>query len=518
MIHVEKKNMASSSSSKLTDDRTGTPGYLPRGGACVSCRQMRWKTSICTQCDRAGRAEDCEYTTGQERSTVQILEENISRLEARIQELQNPDVASTSVTLHQPYGAELSSRRRAPASNATSAVQDPPRHIAEALLAGFFPFSTDLGFFLNIPRFQASMMQGYPIGHPSRPAPALIYTIYLWSIRLSHDPTVKAHEAAYLFRATQDAATVLSSSHPHRILHSIQAEVLLATYFFANGRFFEGKYHLANAVSTAISPPLENNTIPGPRDSTEEGERIIGAWVILTLDKVWATALEYNPNFAYSAHVMATKIDTPWPLEMEEFEQAQLPNWGPTPDLGLSTWAFESKAAILWDRANVFARKCGGNAGAQLTLPPLIQEFTALSALIDNPGQARRLAVGFTILKMATIVLHGPFAFAGRSESSRQTRIGSARTILEIAIALRGRGTGYLNPIIGTAWIEAAQVLFDEITLVRTLRASGTFPNTDDRVLLSLVQHATSAMADFGVNLPLISFQVGKIQESYRTC
>jgi hypothetical protein len=82
--------------------------------------------------------------------------------------------------------------------------------------------------------------------------------------------------------------------------------------------------------ATPPQPPLENNTIPGPRDSTEEGERIIGAWVILTLDKVWATALEYNPNFAYSAHVMATKIDTPWPLEMEEFEQARNPTFLPT--------------------------------------------------------------------------------------------------------------------------------------------------------------------------------------------
>jgi hypothetical protein len=33
------------------------------------------KQPICGQCDRAGRAEDCEYTIGQERSKVQILEE-----------------------------------------------------------------------------------------------------------------------------------------------------------------------------------------------------------------------------------------------------------------------------------------------------------------------------------------------------------------------------------------------------------------------------------------------------------
>ncbi|KAF8965744.1 hypothetical protein BDZ97DRAFT_1658530 [Flammula alnicola] len=477
----------------------GTPGYLPRGGACVSCRRRKMRCDgqrpICSQCDRAGRAEDCEYTSGQERSTVQILEENISRLEARIQELQNPEVASTSVTLHQPYGANLPPNPASTASNSRSAVQDPPRHIAEALR---------LGFFLNIPRFQASMLQGFPPGHPSRPAPALIYSVYLWAIRLSNDVTVKTHEAAYLFRATQDAGMALSGSHPNKILHSIQAEVLLATYFFANGRFFEGKYHVANAVSTAFSAGMHkirsaapaqgqsggsaNNRMPRPRDSTEEGERILGAWTVLTLDKCWAVALEHTPNFEYSTHVLATKVDTPWPLEMEDFEQARifpcigrLPQHArtsntiqnflsgtPTPDLGLSTWAIEAKAAVLWERIAVFARKCSGN-NAQLTLPPLVQEFTSLSALLETviatlPStdphaimrvqdleKARRLVVGYTILSLATITLHGPFAFSGRSESSRRKRISSARVVLELVIGLRTRGNGYVNPIVGAS-------------------------------------------------------------------
>jgi len=67
---------------------------------------------------------------GQERSTVQILEDNISRLEARIQELQNPDVAqTTTVNLHQPYVANGSK----PTPSNARGLQDPPRHVAEAL-------------------------------------------------------------------------------------------------------------------------------------------------------------------------------------------------------------------------------------------------------------------------------------------------------------------------------------------------------------------------------------------------
>jgi len=100
-------------------------------------------------------------------------------------------------------------------------------------------------------------------------------------------------------------------------------------------------------------------------------------------------------------------------------------------------------------------------------MSPLFQEFTNLSALLDvvigslpftdpqaivrmtNAEQARRLCVAYTVLSVATIRLHTPFAFSGRSESSTRKRITSARTVLEIIVAVRGRGTGYLNPIIG---------------------------------------------------------------------
>lgn len=34
-------NMASGSSSRSADENWGTPGYLPRGGACVSCRRRK---------------------------------------------------------------------------------------------------------------------------------------------------------------------------------------------------------------------------------------------------------------------------------------------------------------------------------------------------------------------------------------------------------------------------------------------------------------------------------------------
>jgi hypothetical protein len=200
-------------------------------------------------------------------------------------------------------------------------------------LNGFLPFAPDFGFFLNIPRFQTSMLHAFPPGHPSRPAPALIFATYLFAIRISNDPLVKPNENSYLTRATQEAATALSGNHPNKIMHSIQAEVLLANYFFSNGKFFEGKYHVANAVSTTISAGLHKirssnqvaqSTLPADYDMVEEGERIICAWIVLNLDKCWAVALADSPNFEHSTHALAAKIDTPWPLDMEEFEQVSL--------------------------------------------------------------------------------------------------------------------------------------------------------------------------------------------------
>ena len=80
--------------------------------------------------------------------------------------------------------------------------------------------------------------------------------------------------------------------------------------------------------------------------------------------------------------------------------------------------------------------------------------------------------------------------------------------------------------------MEAAQILFNEVTNARALRMSGAYSNTNERAILDLVQRATGAMADFALNIPLTStqiwwldplgysysylgFQVSKIEETY---
>jgi len=190
------------------------------------------------------------------------------------------------------------------------------------------PYATEFGFFLNVPRFCASFFQ---LGQPSGPASCLKFALYLWAIRLSSGPGVQLLEKSYVERAIQEAAVALSGNHPQKVMHSIQAEVLLAVYFFSLGRSIEGKFHVANAVATALSAGLHkirsagfafsSDVVPPPSDAIEEGERILAAWTVFNLDKSWAVALDSPPNFQHQSKSPAMHIDTPWPLETEEFEQ-----------------------------------------------------------------------------------------------------------------------------------------------------------------------------------------------------
>jgi len=117
---------------------------------------------ICTPCGRARRADDCEYVPSQGTSTVQILEEDIRLLEARIQELQAvkgvpSDDATPALRLHQPYPdtskksadatpesvsgppsdsgqqEHLPTRARSRRTSLRPTPSEPPRPVAEAL-------------------------------------------------------------------------------------------------------------------------------------------------------------------------------------------------------------------------------------------------------------------------------------------------------------------------------------------------------------------------------------------------
>lgn len=51
------------------------------------------------------RPQDCEYTDKQGRTYTEVLEERLSQLKIRVQELENPAQNSAPVLLHDPYAA-----------------------------------------------------------------------------------------------------------------------------------------------------------------------------------------------------------------------------------------------------------------------------------------------------------------------------------------------------------------------------------------------------------------------------
>lgn len=182
-------------------------------------------------------------------------------------------------------------------------------------------------------------MREYPPGHPNRPSSALLNTIYLWSIHLSQSDALREHEPNFLLRALQHTSNALSGSNPQQFLHTLQAEILLAYYFFGKGRFLEGKHHSSSAASLVISgglntirstrygPPSDlisdrPPSLSRPRDTIDEGERINGFWAALVLDKCWSVALGSPSNFT-DDETLGTRIDTPWPLDISGYEQVR---------------------------------------------------------------------------------------------------------------------------------------------------------------------------------------------------
>ncbi len=187
---------------------------------------------------------------------------------------------------------------------------------------------------MNTSRFRSAALD--PSAYYSRPLPALMTTVYLLGSVLSHAPSLTMHEKTFLERALVDVSGALSSNyHPQRFAQTIQAEVLLAYYFLASGRFLEGKYHVTTAVSLVLSTGLnkvrsDRTTSTGqipvlraPRDAIEEGERVDACWTVLILDKSWAVALASVPNAVCPSDIVGLQLDTPWPLEVQDYEHVR---------------------------------------------------------------------------------------------------------------------------------------------------------------------------------------------------
>ncbi|KAJ7659342.1 Zn(2)-Cys(6) binuclear cluster domain-containing protein [Mycena polygramma] len=522
-----------------------TSSSLSRGQACFSCKRRKMKCDgakpICGQCERGRRREDCEYTQGQGRARVEILQESISRVESRIYELEHPhENQQLEVQLRQPYQASSCPTH----SEHRAAADEPPLDILQKLVDLFLSYSSEFGFFLNRSRFRASALLRQPIGHHARPTPALLSAVYLWGLRLSQQAPLIAQEPIFLSRALDFTAKGLSGNHPQKIMHNLQAEILLAYYFFSSGRFLEGKYHTASAMSLGLSSGLHMvrsangpaSSLPPPNDAIEEGERIHACWSGVILDKAWAVALSENPHLDH--HRQNYAVDTPWPLEMDDYERGSLNPTalysntldtfvnGVSIDTGMSTIAMLSKASVLWQRADHLARNWKLDM-SQNESTVFQNSFVALDGLIDRfraalippnripfptPAMTRALVVSHSIAHTSAIQLH-TIALWRADPNSRRKSLVAATSILNIIVSVPLQHFALINPIMGTVWLTACQVLVDEIYEYRTQRAASR-PGGEESQLMGLLTRTADVLSSLAGTCPLLKYQITRIQEA----
>ncbi|KAE9405723.1 hypothetical protein BT96DRAFT_315909 [Gymnopus androsaceus JB14] len=384
---MSSEEIVGSGSSSATTSAPYVPKRrnLHRGKACRNCRIRKSKCDgqrpSCSQCVRQkknGAILECIYEPVP-KSKKQTLEETIHRLETRIHQLEPPEPegdtlildatglslpssssSETDTTLNGdiikslvnlPYGPTYS--LNSPSSSFDASVigdtfqEEPPRETAMSLMQAFLPHAQSFGFFLNISRFCESASFSLPLGHYSRPHPGLLSTVYHIGFYLSNHPSKGSDmSCVYISRALLHVANLLCSSHPFRILHGIQAEVLLSMYFFRTGRIMEGKYHMNSAVSLAMcsgfhklgsreatvgslhmddlavsQPQVElvaslassSSDSMSPIDVVYEGEKIDAFWMTFALANCWSVSMGSVSSMVFECN--GSNVDTPWPLD-----------------------------------------------------------------------------------------------------------------------------------------------------------------------------------------------------------
>ena len=209
-------------------------------------------------------------------------------------------------------------------------------------LDNFLPHAQQFGFFLHVPTFRASALLAFQSGHPSRPTPGLLSVVHLLGVHFSQPEAANNQEPSLLSRAVQHVATDILSSHPNKVIHTLQAEVLLAYYFLRTGMLLEAKCRVGTAVSLTLGAGLHkvrsaNITTPStigithdqpfalplPPDGLQEAERINGFWSVLMLHKFITVALESPAHVCGALEAPGMQIDTPWPIDMDHFEEVR---------------------------------------------------------------------------------------------------------------------------------------------------------------------------------------------------
>ncbi|KAF7316034.1 Zn(2)-C6 fungal-type domain-containing protein [Mycena indigotica] len=467
---------------------------LEKGKACLNCRRRKVKCDgrrpICTPCSKflRGGLHDCEYTdTGP--TQAQVLEEKISILESRIQEMESPFQAGSSVGLHNPYypGQGHSThpslegtRPRTPGvifSNPTMpAERSGPESIALArtLILSFGANSSSFGLFFLDPRLFDPLFQEHGSHRSQGPSAALLDTVCLWGAHLQPniEPETAMHESRFLAAALHSVSTGLTNAYtPGAILQVLQAHILLAAYLFRVGRAVEGRYHAGVAVSIVMAAGLWRirsgrnlsmavgnvSSSLNPLDELtpavtglEEGQRIDAFWSVVVLNAIWCQ----DPGIALAPPSLEYGIvDTPWPLEKEQYsgDARALPEQSARTiakfigDSDQTNHPQSTNVSALFAKAAIIYEQAVRKQGNLQVLNQVLEKITRIVERVDvNP----RTLLLHSLVHAGSIALH--------AQSSRTKSMAAASAIVRL---VRTAGvTGYRDACLGTIWSSACDI------------------------------------------------------------
>ncbi|TFY83532.1 hypothetical protein EWM64_g485 [Hericium alpestre] len=402
-------------------------------------------------------------------------------------------------------------------------VDELPTNVSRQLLDAFFEHSSQLGWFLNTARFRHAL--SLPEGNDGRPISALAATVYLVGAANMHRITgigSPIDMSLYLSRALSNLGHALEGAPSHGVVQVIQTRVLLALYHYIIGKFVEGRHHSDAAASLVLSSglhkirstqPSQNGssfveiiplTLPAPLDQIEEGERINAMWMVFTICQCWGVAFG-APTLMSDTDALGTQIDTPWPLDMENYERI-------------------SGASALFDRATYIA-SCwhpdtpvtGTFYAAFTSVDDRIGGFQtqlySLQKLADADSDViRTMHVIHCVASAASIQLHS--AFGHVNMESRTKCLLAAQAIVQANVTVRAHEFLIVNPALGIVWGAACQVLVRELVFMRSNPVDDTPPLPDrEAEVRTAVDQLQSVMAVFAPVCAFTKVQLEKVQQ-----
>ncbi|KAJ3931607.1 MAG: hypothetical protein NXY57DRAFT_196468 [Lentinula lateritia] len=563
---------------------------LRRGKACLNCRFHKIKCDgvrpVCGSCMRLPRDEECEYAGGPSRTKE--LEQRVTRLKARVRELESPELTDSGLHLSNPFyaldtggllsmpGSVAHSNSDHPSSSPRSSCDpllgspEPSVSIITMLLNNFLPSATQFGFFLHLERFRAAVLLKAHFNDSSRPSPALLNTTYLWGTHLSPVDALRSNETVFLNRALQQVSIEIPSAiHSAQIMHTIQAEVLLSTYFFRRNQLLEAEFHLSGAVSLAQSAGLHQIRsdrvfsspvvsvlmetemfLPPARDVIEEGERINGFWAVYCLHRLISITLGNTSKCFGGLDSPRHEVDTPWPQEYEAglYDSGAsghstidffIHGLSPTSDLNSELTSY-TKAVVILHSVTALTHKFNRGIETENAYAAFVNECLIIESLITrfhsslpslhvdksfldssstppSPSNSRSSrGVTHVLVSCAYMQMQKIFSSCGVHDALERS-IGTAKEIIRILGDVNQVGLPHLNPIVGTLCVMACSVFGDELARTEML-GDWNLDNPsqiNSNVLRQGLEVGMTTMSILAMDSPLMKYQMSKLQNSY---